>query len=168
MQTLKIDACGKMEYMLYDSPAVFPLLQNIKEFQFTRLPDLRALFGPESDGTASPALPLGAFSSLKKLRIDQCPKLKTLFVVGKEASFPSLENIRISCCSGLEEIISYENEDAFIINLPTLKSIRLISLPKLKSAQFVADSLSYGEVYGCPKLKVQGKVTNLIMWDGAK
>ncbi|KAL0726904.1 hypothetical protein Bca4012_022997 [Brassica carinata] len=73
------------------------------------------------------------FQRLKLLDISWCSKLKCVFLVGNLIlSLPSLEEIRVSCCERLQELLVYSPGASHEPVLPKLRVIKLKSLSKMK------------------------------------
>ncbi|KAL7153176.1 hypothetical protein ABFS83_04G148300 [Erythranthe nasuta] len=96
------------------------------------------------------------FSSLRRLNIFYCNKMKKLGLLGLD--FPNLEEIRIKGCPDVEDIIvqAVEAEGEENVSLPKLKTLELRNLPRLKSickATMKCGSIERIELWGCPLLK---------------
>ncbi|PON49064.1 NB-ARC domain containing protein [Trema orientale] len=169
LKCIEIDRCGVIEHLFSDSYAsIFALLQSLEKLRLREMEDLRGLFKRERVESVPPA----TFSSLKYLHIYGCNNVKKLFILSN-GSTPSLEEIDISWCEQLEELVSSTNEEDqnyeewgistdrhaainAVVTLPKLSKLYLSHLPQLQSIPFVANSLQSVEIYGCPKLKKIG------------
>ncbi|KAK6230423.1 hypothetical protein QUC31_001941 [Theobroma cacao] len=91
----------------------------------------------------------------------RCSKIKKLFPVELLKSLQNLEEISVSSCEEMEEIIASEENhkgEGTTFILPKLKSLSLELLPKLKSicsggVMISLDSLQRLQIWDCPKLK---------------
>ena len=134
---IDIGDCDGIEHLFQCSPIIFPLLQRLVRLKLSNLRDLCGLVNMQR---ASSALPLGSFSSLKK----HCLELEDIM------SSTSSKNDQ----EGEDEAYeSHHRVSANTISLPKLRQIHLISLPKLKSIPFTADSLQEITVVDCLKIK---------------
>ncbi|KAA3472447.1 putative disease resistance protein [Gossypium australe] len=98
------------------------------------------------------------FPSLKILEISNVEYTKRLF--SPNCVPPNLEELKVSKCNQLEEIIASEERGRVTMEfyLPRLKNMSLTDLPELKSicsvdAVMICESLEWVEVKYCPKLK---------------
>ncbi|KAL5547980.1 hypothetical protein UlMin_003211 [Ulmus minor] len=123
--------------------------------------DLQVLIRIEKE--ASSLLPPGTFSSLKEIRLNNCNKIKKLFMI---MPLPNLEVITVVGCDQLVEIVSTTNDGDQneeegtddTITLPKLKNLVMGYLPELRSfcgskKPVIADSLETVDIILCPKLK---------------
>ncbi|TYH00100.1 hypothetical protein ES288_A10G247800v1 [Gossypium darwinii] len=106
---------------------------------------------------------VGIFSSLRRISIWYCGKIKKLFSADWVLS--NLEEIRVMCCSELEEIITESEEkrlgssnDTIKFPFPKLRSFELGKLVQLQricseNGVMVCDSLQSITISDCPKLK---------------
>ncbi|KAL4376224.1 hypothetical protein GQ457_02G038010 [Hibiscus cannabinus] len=106
-----------------------------------------------------------SFSSLKSLSIYDCRNMKKLF--SPNCVPLNLQNLSVSECEQLEEIIASEVEQeergmvTMEFRLPQLKELELHDLPELKricsvDALLVCDSLVRIRIVNCPKLERMG------------
>ncbi|GMN23738.1 hypothetical protein TIFTF001_045807 [Ficus carica] len=166
-----LSECHEMEYVLYSSSFTVSILQRLEELELDRLWNLRALV--RRDTFASWLLPIGTFSSLKKLSVIDCPNLKSLFVPALLSHLQNLEEIKVHKCEQMVHLIAARsdcedhdnaNEACVVVgeisvSLPKLRLLRLWGLPELKSisnceeADLVVDSLEEILVLKCPNLK---------------
>ncbi|KAJ0102317.1 hypothetical protein Patl1_04572 [Pistacia atlantica] len=104
--------CKQMEYYCLSSHTT--ALQTLQGLYLWHLDNLIAILGEEIDRAKS-ALPTpitpGIFSCLKKVSIDCCPKLKRLFPTKLLRNLQNLEDIDVSSCSGLVEIIAASSDE---------------------------------------------------------
>ncbi|KAB2063501.1 hypothetical protein ES319_A10G220200v1 [Gossypium barbadense] len=106
---------------------------------------------------------VGIFSSLKKITLWNCHKIKKLFSADWVLS--NLEEISAMNCSELEEIITESekkrlgsNNDTINFPFPKLRTLELVILVQLQricseNGVMVCDSLQFITIYDCPKLK---------------
>ncbi|KAJ0045643.1 hypothetical protein Pint_04465 [Pistacia integerrima] len=121
--------CKQMECFYYLSSHT-TALQTLEYLFLENLYNLIAILGEEIDGAKStlptPITP-GIFSCLKTVQIVSCPKLKRLFPPKLLRNLQNLEEIDVSWCSGLVEIVAAssdeEEEDKEAIECPKLKTI---------------------------------------------
>jgi disease resistance protein RPS2 len=111
----------------------------------------------------------GIFSGLKRFNCSGCKSMKKLFPLVLLPSLVNLENIRVSDCEKMEEIIGgtrpdeegvkgEESNSCSItdLKLTKLRGLALIGLPELRSicsAKLICDSLEVIGVWNCEKLK---------------
>ncbi|XP_077228374.1 disease resistance protein RPS2-like [Tasmannia lanceolata] len=138
-------------------------LPNLELLDLNSLPNLRSLW----DGS----MPPGTLSSLTKLELTNCNKLRNLFSWGRTnlQQLPNLQELRVWGCDELEEIIVNEEEkvdqlqhdgdddDALPLLLPKLRQLNLFSLPQLgsicKGVSLAFPELEEIEVNWCPNIK---------------
>ncbi|XP_022734760.1 probable disease resistance protein At4g27220 [Durio zibethinus] len=123
--------------------------QTLESLDLSSLENLKVLVEGSSVGT---------FSSLKKIRLSSCGKIKNLF--SAKLVLHNLEVITVGFCDKMEEIIVSEEEGMGTIKytLPKLRELTLQVLPELKSicsknGVMVCDSLESIVIWDCPKLK---------------
>ncbi|KAI4313367.1 hypothetical protein L6164_026354 [Bauhinia variegata] len=71
------------------------------------------------------------FSSLKIIDVANCPKLKNLFSGEDFRYLICIEEISVRHCEGMKELMKCRIND--VVEIPVLKRLRLIDLPKLES-----------------------------------
>ncbi|GKV47828.1 hypothetical protein SLEP1_g54687 [Rubroshorea leprosula] len=161
--------CDGMEWIL-SSWINSGVVQTLKYLELWGLDKLDGLF--EADVIAKSSRPRGIFSSLKKVVIRECKKIKKLFPSWKLVEcLKKLEDLYVDDCEEMEEIIASDPEEegeegGDIIKkliLPKLKKLTLSDLPALKSicsrrAVIVCDSLESFIIFRCPHL-------SLDVWD---
>ncbi|XVE50256.1 hypothetical protein DITRI_Ditri01bG0147300 [Diplodiscus trichospermus] len=105
---------------------------------------------------------VGALSSLKKILLDNCGKIKNL--LSANWVLHNLEEITVKECEEMEDIIESEGEEmgtnnnTIVYILSKLRTLKLEKLPKLKricskNGVMVCDSLQHIIVVNCPQLK---------------
>ncbi|GKV47817.1 hypothetical protein SLEP1_g54679 [Rubroshorea leprosula] len=138
------------------------VVQTLECLSLAGLRKLDGLFEANVMATSSP--PPRAFSSLQKVVLWECKKIKKLFPSWKLVEYlQSLEDICVEHCEEMEEIIGSdpEEEGGDIIKeliLPKLKELKLQNLPALKSicsrrAIMVCDSLESISISDCQGLR---------------
>ncbi|KAB2006204.1 hypothetical protein ES319_D11G326600v1 [Gossypium barbadense] len=144
LKECEVDCCDKLE-------AVFSSkchqLQTLESLILISLRNLNVIVGAGVEESS-----VGTFSSLKVITLVKCEKIKKMFSV--DWVLPNLENLTVSTCSKLKEIIAEpqkEGTGAFKFSLPKLKRLTLCSLPELKSicgenGVIVCDSLECIEI----------------------
>ncbi|XP_077228794.1 disease resistance protein At4g27190-like [Tasmannia lanceolata] len=135
-------------------------LPNLEYLSLYSLPNLRSLW----EGS----MPPGTLSSLTKLRLTNCHKLRNLFSWGRInlQQLPNLQELRVWGCDELEEIIVNEEEKVDQLQhddddddaaLPKLRELYLQSLPQLgsicKGVSLAFTALEKIQVLSCPNLK---------------
>ncbi|KAL0335350.1 UNVERIFIED_CONTAM: putative disease resistance protein [Sesamum radiatum] len=149
----------------------FPF-QSLENLILSWLPNLTSLI--RWDVRAAP--PTGTFSHLKKLRIEFCNKIRKLFTLRTLQNLYSLEEVYVSECAGMEEIIGEDDgcelesnnssccsasvsssyNDQAILTLPKLRALSLKWLPELRSIcreTVVCDSIETIGMFQCHKIK---------------
>ncbi|KMT13044.1 hypothetical protein BVRB_4g087580 [Beta vulgaris subsp. vulgaris] len=150
LESLLVGECEGLEYIL--TSEVVPSLDSLEYLWVNSMPDFRGL---------SNSLSVVAFSHIKMLVIQKCPKIKVLFP-GKllqqdHALFPLMETLEVVECDELEEIFegggrdsyscsslesekvrmldlnaSNPNHNSILVDLPKLRELNLWQLPKLR------------------------------------
>ncbi|XP_073155199.1 probable disease resistance protein At1g61300 [Henckelia pumila] len=155
-------------------PCCIPF-RSLERLILYMLPDLTSLIKCDVAVTAAPLY--GTFCCLKELHIKFCNKIRKLFTLRLLHNLSNLEEIHISECAELEEIIetdednnsestsispcsmlySSSHEDRAIITLTKLRRISLKWLPQLKSIcreTILCDSIENIVLLQCYKLKM--------------
>ncbi|XP_057998797.1 disease resistance protein At4g27190-like [Hevea brasiliensis] len=76
---------------------------------------------------------VGSFSNLRKLKVGNCNALRSLFSFSMFKGLGKLEEVDVSSCEIMEEIVVEEGEDDEEINLTQIRSLTLDNLPQLTS-----------------------------------
>ncbi|PIN24643.1 hypothetical protein CDL12_02625 [Handroanthus impetiginosus] len=137
---LVISKCGGMECFLTNEQfltasqeldSCFFLLRTLKKIILRDLEDFIGII--QNIGIAvEPPLPQAAiFSSRQSLIIVRCHKMRKLGLPLSE--FQNLEEIWISECDKIEEIIEVREGEGRVVSLPKLRSLQLWDLPRLRS-----------------------------------
>ncbi|KAK0581651.1 hypothetical protein LWI29_016421 [Acer saccharum] len=169
---LDISGCIGIE-CLVSSSSCYNILQSIEKLRLTHLDNFSVLFRGERDRSAASTLPTptppGMFSRLKHIQIWRCPKIEKLFWPELVHNLQNLEQIIVSQCEQLVEIISTSDDDeqmnkeegtdfAIVFALPKLREMSFQDLPQLKcicniESRMKCNSLEKIEIVNCPKLK---------------
>nr|XP_048332973.1 probable disease resistance protein At4g27220 [Ziziphus jujuba var. spinosa] len=181
LRDCEIHICEGMENMVCCCSCSLPLLQSLQSLWLFGLSKLRALIGGEiccASKSASPSskllLQTAMFSSLTRLQIFDCPKLKRLFTPVLLSNLKHLEVLTVEKCEQMVEIIGEaldESDDcinqqepisstSIILALPKLSNLRLLCLPELKRfcyKEIIFDSLVKIYTNSCPKLSFNGQ-----------
>ncbi|KAL3824744.1 hypothetical protein ACJIZ3_020773 [Penstemon smallii] len=152
IKTLAINNCEEIEFIVN---CEFSSLEHI------RLECLQNLMGVVDDvAVGLPPPPIDLFSSLKKLTIYECHKIKKLGLGLLLGNLQNLESIGVSECHEIEEIIQVVAVEGRggVVSLPKLKELSLWNLPKLKSicseeAKMCCNSIEEITIGGCPEVK---------------
>ncbi|KAL0005369.1 hypothetical protein SO802_012930 [Lithocarpus litseifolius] len=103
------------------------------------------------------------FAKLRKIEIEGCSSLKSVFPTSVAKALMQLEELDINDCATVEEIVAKEEgiEIATSFEFPRLIALKLKSLPELKSfypGKHTSDwqLLNRLTIYKCGKLKIFG------------
>ncbi|XP_060668474.1 probable disease resistance protein At4g27220 [Ziziphus jujuba] len=177
-----IERCQGMEHVVCCCSCNLPLIQSLVSLILIELWELRALNEREiccasasasASSSSSILLQTPMFSSLQRLRIIGCPKIKRLFMPILLPNLKNLVHLTVQLCEEMVEITgesSDEDEDdvnqeavstSCIISasLPKLSILHFHDLPELKrfcSKEIVFDSLKEICISRCPKLSFNG------------
>ncbi|KAF8411215.1 hypothetical protein HHK36_003759 [Tetracentron sinense] len=145
--------CHQMKYFMVARKDRFPSLESLRLHNMYYLMGLRK--GIQTTGT---------LAKLKVLDVDTCPTLKSLFFRGQLQHLENLQEIKVSNCIGIKEIIAEdenhemgETSDNAILILSRLQRLELQSLRNLETIcsgvlLVVCDSLRSIDVLNCEKL----------------
>ncbi|KAF2294492.1 hypothetical protein GH714_011927 [Hevea brasiliensis] len=132
------------------------LLPQLSKLHLANLPMLRHLWNKD---------PLGIleFNNLRLLHVENCNSLKNIFTWSTALCLMQLEEIKLSNCNTIEEIIEKEGPEeatssADKMILPSLKFVDLECLPKFSSfysgsSNLECLSLKKLSIYECPSMK---------------
>ncbi|MFQ6651396.1 hypothetical protein Gotur_023741, partial [Gossypium turneri] len=169
---LRIYDCKGIECVVslssFASSSAHPF-QSLEVLELSALPKLNALIMIDAgigSATTSTLAPSTTFSHLKKITIYSCSSMKTLLPHWLLPNLQNLEEISVSYCDEVVEIlgaatseVEEKGSDALIkFHLPKLRELRLLKLPNLKiicskSGAMVCDSLQLIHIIRCDKLK---------------
>ncbi|KAG6390531.1 hypothetical protein SASPL_148269 [Salvia splendens] len=124
LKTLRIESCGGIEYIWRSEVGLSSQMSTLEEIELVELDAMKGLIEKGEIG-ASAALAQPVFSSLTKLIIDKCKKMRIPL-----SGVPNLEVIHISDCEEIEEI--FEDEGTSSLTLHKLKVLVLWELPRLR------------------------------------
>ncbi|KAL1533451.1 Ulp1 peptidase [Salvia divinorum] len=127
LKRLAIRWCGGIEYILKKCQ-----ISTLEEIELVKLDAMKGLI-EKGEIAASAAQPV--FSSLRKLRIEKCNKMRI-----PVSGVPNLEVIDIRECEEIEVI--FEDEGTSSLTLPKLKSLWLRKLPRLRKVGILSGVLN--------------------------
>ncbi|XP_052486524.1 uncharacterized protein LOC105768411 [Gossypium raimondii] len=110
-----------------------PLLSNLTILELYSLPKLESIWKLEPSHHATASL-----ARLKVVKIGDCDKLKTIFSPCLALSMLHLEELDVTWCHGLEQVIGFVQEEEIIENdsplccWPKLRILRIEFCPNLK------------------------------------
>ncbi|XP_019057275.1 PREDICTED: probable disease resistance protein At5g45510 isoform X2 [Tarenaya hassleriana] len=120
-------------------------VEALETLWVSNLPLLKSLYNgnPEDCG----------FKNLKKLSIDCCPSIETLFLASQLPT--SLEELHIKFCDKLEKVFGHEGE------VPSLKTLHLLELPVLSAVGARLPNLITFTKRECPKLTTEEELDSI-------
>ncbi|XP_058105986.1 disease resistance protein At4g27190-like [Magnolia sinica] len=144
-------------------------LQCLEELDLHTLPKLEKLF----DGSVP--RPHTSLRQLRKIKVEECPKLRCLFSSNMVEHLNQLEELSVIGCDRMEEIIEGVLPDNALLKLHVLQLRRLPKLSSICSQQPSLASLEKIRINMCPKLKklpllwsgiqeIQGKIEGEREW----
>jgi len=111
------------------------LCANIESLQYLSLYDLESLIAICQEDIANlmplPSL-IGIFSDLKRFDISYCHEIKTLLTPSLVPLLQNLEFLSVSNCNSMEQIFAESYDDGIKTTLPTLTTLYVNNLPRLK------------------------------------
>ncbi|GKV51130.1 hypothetical protein SLEP1_g57804 [Rubroshorea leprosula] len=140
----------------WETIGIWGKLQNLEKLELGYLDNLNMVFGEVGAIVESAPLPAGTFSSLQYISVIECDKIKMLFSVRWLGYLQKLQTIEVTYCWQLEEIIGSESEEGEKVTLPNLESLRLGSLPQLKSiysGSLICDSIKKIKIFNCKNIE---------------
>ncbi|GKV41139.1 hypothetical protein SLEP1_g48709 [Rubroshorea leprosula] len=130
-----VDGCDGLEFVV--SSHYLKPLQNLESLYLCSLKNLNVVVGAVEAIAKSALLPAGTFSSLQKIEVDVCRKIKDLLPLRLLRYLQNLQTINVIASDQMEEIIwsDYEGgeEAPEKLTLPKLKTVILHELFALKS-----------------------------------
>ncbi|KAG8480545.1 hypothetical protein CXB51_024596 [Gossypium anomalum] len=150
-----LGGCSELESVISSKCDQFQTLESLYLSELENLKVIVEVGAGESS--------VGIFSSLKKITLWNCHKIKKLFSADWVLS--NMEEISVMNCSELEEIITESeqkrlgsNNDTINFPFPKLRTLELVILVQLQricsgNGVMVCDSLQFITIYDCPKLK---------------
>ena len=145
LKSLTISSCDSIVTLLDGDISSRSTLPNLEHLTLSRLKNLRVML----DGIVS----RGCLGRLKTIEVVDCPRLKGLISFTLLRLLPNLEEINVSNCRRMVQLIS-PTIDCHVM-LPKLRVIKLRNMASLRSicAKAVAwQGLEIIEVSNCPKL----------------
>ncbi|KAL3843609.1 hypothetical protein ACJIZ3_001012 [Penstemon smallii] len=181
LKSFRISHCVEIEFILRVSSSDLTegeqksciALQSLEKIILSWLPNLTSLVKLDLRAVA----PLyGTFSVLKELRIEFCNKIKRLFTLTMLQCLHNLEDVYVSECAKMEELIGDDEEynmdsdkssyysTSFsssykaqaVVTLPKLRALSLKWLPELQSicrVTLICDSVEKIGMFHCHKLR---------------
>ncbi|KAF2294493.1 hypothetical protein GH714_011958 [Hevea brasiliensis] len=161
LEKLQVEYCDSAE-IVFDLEGLSvddghtELLPQLSILHLANLPMLRHLWNKD---------PLGIleFNNLRLLHVENCNSLKNIFTWSTALCLMQLEEIKLSNCNTIEEIIEKEGPEeatssADKMILPSLKLVDLECLPKFSSfysgsSNLECLSLKKLSIYECPSMK---------------
>ncbi|XP_058007428.1 uncharacterized protein LOC110661427 isoform X2 [Hevea brasiliensis] len=161
LEKLQVEYCDSAE-IVFDLEGLSvddghtELLPQLSKLHLANLPMLRHLWNKD---------PLGIleFNNLRLLHVENCNSLKNIFTWSTALCLMQLEEIKLSNCNTIEEIIEKEGPEeatssADKMILPSLKFVDLECLPKFSSfysgsSNLECLSLKKLSIYECPSMK---------------
>ncbi|GLU23564.1 hypothetical protein SLE2022_395580 [Rubroshorea leprosula] len=138
-------------------------LQNLVLLYLCGLEKLNATVGAVEAVAKLAPLPAGTFSSLQKIEVWRCGKIKKLLPLRLLRYLQNLQTIQVDHCDQMEEIIwsEYEEGEKALekLTLPKLERVALEELPALKSIYsgstivLICDSLKRIEITMCQEIE---------------
>ncbi|GLT57719.1 hypothetical protein SLA2020_306710 [Shorea laevis] len=157
-----IRRCDGLEFVV-SSSYLMPF-QNLESLYLCYLNNLNAVFGEVGAVAKSAPLPAGTFSSLQKIKVERCDKIKKLLPLRLLRYLQNLQTIKVDGCDQMEEIIWSEYEEGGEkalekLTLPKLEKLLLMGLPALKSIYsgsstvLICDSIKRVEISFCDEIE---------------
>ncbi|GKV51231.1 hypothetical protein SLEP1_g57900 [Rubroshorea leprosula] len=156
-----VDQCDGLEFVV-SSRCLNPL-QNLEWLYLYGLKKLNAVVGAVEAVAKSAPLPAGTFSSLQKIEVERCGKIKKLLPLRLLPYLQNLQRIEVNGCAQMEEIIwsEYEEGEKALekLTLPKLERLGLAMLPALKSIYsgsttvLICDSLKDIQIQSCQEIE---------------
>ncbi|KAB8340726.1 hypothetical protein FH972_022289 [Carpinus fangiana] len=155
MRGCLIEGCNEIETIVDGDSLHFNSLQEsalecLEVMYINNVPKLASIWeGP---------VHAGSLARLKTLTLCKCPSLKMIFSNGMIAQLSELQNLKVEECPEIEEIImESENRGLEPDVLPSLKTLVLLDLPKVRSI-WINDSIKWSslkkiEISMCQLLK---------------
>ncbi|KAM3339402.1 disease resistance protein SUMM2 [Capsicum galapagoense] len=154
LREVDISTCPEMKTFIQQGTASTLNLENVNNDDELKVVDLNKamfnskvscpnlqvleLYGDKSISTlCSHQLPMGYFSKLEKLEVENCGKLRNLISPSVARGLLNLRTLRIKECQSMEEVITEEEQqgEEMMINepslFPMLEELILHKLPKL-------------------------------------
>jgi len=143
---LKLRSMENLEE-LCNGPISFDSMNNLEKLSIKKCENMRSLFKCSLN-----------LCNLKTVKLDQCPKLVSVFELSTSQSLPLLEKLKIIDCEKLENIITFEesvdgyNDNKSCYSLfPKLKVLHIKKCPQL---QFILPILSTRDLLFLEVIKI--------------
>ncbi|GLT72114.1 hypothetical protein SLA2020_440740 [Shorea laevis] len=155
-----VDRCDGLEFVV--SSCCLKPLQNLESLYLHELKKLNAVVGAVEAVAKSAPLLAGTFSSLQKIKVNRCGKIKKLLPLRLLQYLQNLQTIEVRWCGQMEEIIwsEYEGEKTLEkLTLPKLEMVMLFGLDALKSIYsgsttvLICDSLKRIFIQHCEEIE---------------
>ncbi|XP_042034861.1 probable disease resistance protein At4g27220 [Salvia splendens] len=142
LKILRIESCGGIEYIWRSESQ----MSAIEEIELVELDAIKGLIEKGEIGASAAHQPV--FSSLTKLRIEKCNRMRISL-----PGAPNLEVIDIRECEEIEEI--FEDEGTGSLTLPKLKTLWLTELPRLRKVGILsrAPNLEVIDIRECEEIE---------------
>ncbi|XP_058106039.1 probable disease resistance protein At4g27220 [Magnolia sinica] len=149
LRDLRVDECSEVECIIDWREVGDDAFQCLQRLDLYSLPNLEKVF----DGGAPPPLNT-SLQNLRRIWVDECEKLRSLFSSSMVEQLHQLEELTIMKCFQMKEIIAVDKlpHNSF----PKLRVLRLVYLRELESIcsqRFMFISLEEMKVISCPMLK---------------
>ncbi|GKV45792.1 hypothetical protein SLEP1_g52836 [Rubroshorea leprosula] len=156
-----VNQCDGLEFVV--SLRCLKPLQSLESLYLYGLGKLNVVFGEVGAVTKSTLLLAGTFSSLQKIKVQGCGKIKKLLPLRLLRYLQNLQTIKVIACDQMEEIIwsEYEEGEKALekLTLPKLERVTMVELPALKSIYsgsttvLICDSLKRIEIVQCQEIE---------------
>ncbi|KMZ73505.1 NB-ARC domain-containing disease resistance protein [Zostera marina] len=162
LKSLEVGYCSKQKNFIQYNTQVDPILPKLEHLHLSIMVELENIF--VNTGTQT-IIPAKSFERLERIYIYSCDRLKFIFPWNVAECVVCLEELNISSCSELENII--EKDDQGVSGskartlFPKLRHLRLRDLPNLENvwkhecdekSEMEWHSLEYLYVWDCEKL----------------
>ncbi|XXG82921.1 hypothetical protein AAC387_Pa10g0794 [Persea americana] len=149
LERLELFACSSLEKLISDEEEEVKSVADATSSKFSQL----------NERNSTKYHPTATFQNLRVLEIAYNRALKSLFSLSLAQALLHLNKLKISCCYGMEEIIS--NEDGDVVDngiFPRLRNLHLETVPHLVrfyGGEILLDwaSLECISIFQCPNLK---------------
>ncbi|XP_020535275.1 probable disease resistance protein At4g27220 [Jatropha curcas] len=154
LEQLVLKGCDSLEVVFDLDDQVNGALSCLKELELHYLTKLRHVW-KHTNG-------IQGFQNLRALTVKGCKSLKSLFSLSIVAILANLQELEVTSCEGMEEIIAKaEDVKANPILFPQLNSLKLVHLPNLinfssEPHAFEWPLLKKVTVRRCPRLNIFG------------
>lgn len=168
LSKLYIEDCGSVEEIFVTKPVIgqddtHVTLCSLTELRLKSLPKLKHIWWNKDSQCGSLH-----FQNLTSLEVSGCDHLKYIFSTSITKGLVQLQELRISSCELVEEVVlkDISVEDKLeVVLLPRMKTLALKSLPNLKSfcsknGVLKFSSLQVLKVTNCPMMKMFASFLN--------